>query len=266
MGGLLIVASWRRWPSCSALVGRLDLLAPLAALARRRRLGAFDDYLNVRTGDGIRGPPEAHLADRRGRRRRAVTSSATSTSRALAVPFDRRRAIIAPPGLHRLRGVRHRGHQQRREHHRRARRPGRRDAHLRLRRLHDHRPAQRAAPAEPGPALRAHHRRDCSASCGSTSTRRRSSWATRARCRWAPRLAVTALITGQILVLPLIGIIFVVETGSVILQVGYFKADRRQAHLPDGPAPPPLRAGRLGRGEDHPALLDRRRPGRRCSA
>ncbi len=36
-------------------------------------------------------------------------------------------------------------------------------------------------------------------------------------------LAVTALITGQILVLPLIGIIFVVETTSVILQVGYFK-------------------------------------------
>jgi phospho-N-acetylmuramoyl-pentapeptide-transferase len=36
-------------------------------------------------------------------------------------------------------------------------------------------------------------------------------------------LAVTALITGQILVLPLIGIIFVVETSSVILQVGYFK-------------------------------------------
>ncbi|MEJ7748602.1 MAG: phospho-N-acetylmuramoyl-pentapeptide-transferase [Candidatus Limnocylindrales bacterium] len=36
-------------------------------------------------------------------------------------------------------------------------------------------------------------------------------------------LAVTALITGQILVLPLIGIIFVVETGSVLLQVGYFR-------------------------------------------
>jgi phospho-N-acetylmuramoyl-pentapeptide-transferase len=36
-------------------------------------------------------------------------------------------------------------------------------------------------------------------------------------------LAVTALITGQILVLPLIGIIFVIETVSVILQVGYFK-------------------------------------------
>jgi phospho-N-acetylmuramoyl-pentapeptide-transferase len=36
-------------------------------------------------------------------------------------------------------------------------------------------------------------------------------------------LAVTALITGQILVLPLIGIIFVVETSSVILQVAYFR-------------------------------------------
>jgi phospho-N-acetylmuramoyl-pentapeptide-transferase len=36
-------------------------------------------------------------------------------------------------------------------------------------------------------------------------------------------LAVTALITGQILVLPLIGIIFVVETASVLIQVGYFK-------------------------------------------
>jgi phospho-N-acetylmuramoyl-pentapeptide-transferase len=37
-------------------------------------------------------------------------------------------------------------------------------------------------------------------------------------------LAVTALITGQILVLPIIGLIFVVETASVVLQIGYFKA------------------------------------------
>ncbi|MGZ8501713.1 MAG: phospho-N-acetylmuramoyl-pentapeptide-transferase [Candidatus Limnocylindrales bacterium] len=37
-------------------------------------------------------------------------------------------------------------------------------------------------------------------------------------------LAVSALITGQIVVLPLIGLVFVVETGSVILQVAYFKA------------------------------------------
>jgi phospho-N-acetylmuramoyl-pentapeptide-transferase len=37
-------------------------------------------------------------------------------------------------------------------------------------------------------------------------------------------LAVIALITGQILVLPLIGLIFVIETGSVLLQVAYFRA------------------------------------------
>ncbi len=37
-------------------------------------------------------------------------------------------------------------------------------------------------------------------------------------------LAVMALITGQILVLPLIGLVFVVETASVLIQVGYFKA------------------------------------------
>jgi phospho-N-acetylmuramoyl-pentapeptide-transferase len=37
-------------------------------------------------------------------------------------------------------------------------------------------------------------------------------------------LAVIALITGQILVLPLIGLIFVIETGSDIIQIGYFKA------------------------------------------
>jgi phospho-N-acetylmuramoyl-pentapeptide-transferase len=36
-------------------------------------------------------------------------------------------------------------------------------------------------------------------------------------------LAVIALITGQILVLPLIGLIFVIETASVVLQVAYFK-------------------------------------------
>jgi phospho-N-acetylmuramoyl-pentapeptide-transferase len=36
-------------------------------------------------------------------------------------------------------------------------------------------------------------------------------------------LAVTALITGQILVLPLIGLVFVLEAGSVLVQVSYFK-------------------------------------------
>jgi phospho-N-acetylmuramoyl-pentapeptide-transferase len=36
-------------------------------------------------------------------------------------------------------------------------------------------------------------------------------------------LAVTALVTGQILVLPLIGLVFVLETASDIIQIGYFK-------------------------------------------
>jgi phospho-N-acetylmuramoyl-pentapeptide-transferase len=37
-------------------------------------------------------------------------------------------------------------------------------------------------------------------------------------------LAIISLITGQILVLPLIGLVFVVETGSVLIQIAYFKA------------------------------------------
>lgn len=41
-------------------------------------------------------------------------------------------------------------------------------------------------------------------------------------------LAVTALITGQILILPLIGIIFVAEAGSVLLQVASFKTRRKR--------------------------------------
>ena len=36
-------------------------------------------------------------------------------------------------------------------------------------------------------------------------------------------LAIVALITGQILVLPIIGIIFVVETGSVVIQRAYYR-------------------------------------------
>jgi len=36
-------------------------------------------------------------------------------------------------------------------------------------------------------------------------------------------LAVTALITSQILILPIVGLVFVIETGSVVLQVLYFK-------------------------------------------
>jgi phospho-N-acetylmuramoyl-pentapeptide-transferase len=44
-------------------------------------------------------------------------------------------------------------------------------------------------------------------------------------------LAVTGLVTGNILLLPLIGIIFVVETGSVILQVASVKLTGRRIFL-----------------------------------
>ena len=39
-------------------------------------------------------------------------------------------------------------------------------------------------------------------------------------------LAVTALITGQILILPLVGLVFVIETLSVVLQVAYYRVTR----------------------------------------
>jgi len=44
-------------------------------------------------------------------------------------------------------------------------------------------------------------------------------------------LAVIALITGQILLLPLIGLVFVLETGSVILQVAWVKFRGRRLFL-----------------------------------
>ena len=56
----------------------------------------------------------------------------------------RRRCRHRAVGVRPVRRLHHRRHQQRRQLHRRPRRPGRRHADLRLRRLHDHRPARRA--------------------------------------------------------------------------------------------------------------------------
>ena len=55
-------------------------------------------------------------------------------------------------------------------------------------------------------------------------------------------LAVIALITGQVLLLPLIGLVFVLETRLGHPPDRLLQADRRQAPLPDGAAAPPLRA------------------------
>ena len=68
-------------------------------------------------------------------------------------------------------------------------------------------------------------------------------------------LAVCAFMTGQWLLLPVIGIVFVGEAVSVILQVLYFRLTGRQAPVQDGPAAPPFRADGLVGNADHDALL-----------
>ena len=55
-------------------------------------------------------------------------------------------------------------------------------------------------------------------------------------------LGTVAVIVRQEIVLFIMGGVFVAETLSVMIQVIYFKLDRRQAHLPHGAAAPPLRA------------------------
>ena len=70
-------------------------------------------------------------------------------------------------------------------------------------------------------------------------------------------LAVTALITGQVLILPIIGIIFVIEAGSVVLQVGAVKTTGRRIFRWT-PMHHQFELGGLGRGEDHAPVLDRR--------
>ena len=49
-------------------------------------------------------------------------------------------------------------------------------------------------------------------------------------------LAVAAFQTGQWLILPVVGFVFVAVTLSVFIQVGYFKAVGWQARLQDGAA------------------------------
>ena len=65
-------------------------------------------------------------------------------------------------------------------------------------------------------------------------------------------LGTVALLIKQELLLPLVGGLFVLEGLSVIIQVALVQADR-QARLPHGAAPSPLRAGGLERAEGHHA-------------
>ncbi len=68
-------------------------------------------------------------------------------------------------------------------------------------------------------------------------------------------IGTLAVLTKSELLLPLIGGIYVVEAGSVIIQVVFLQA-HRPPRVQDGAAAPPLRAPGMGRAEDHRALLD----------
>ena len=226
MGGLLIIGVVvtmfvvLRWP----VGGRGHRPARDARVRRPARRGGR--LPQCPHGRGDPRPPEAAVADG-GRHRRGVADP--EHLRAVRVPGAvRRRRDHRSLAVRRVRRLRDRRGSERREHHGRPRRPGGRDAGVRVRLVPDHRPAQRARAAQHGLPVRPDHRRACSGSCGSTSIRPRCSWATRGRWRSGATLAVIALITGQILVLPLIGLIFVVETASDIIQIGYFKLLRRQ--------------------------------------
>ena len=223
MGGLLIVLVVSASTSSCAPGRDASTFAPLAALAGVGALGAFDDYLNARTGEGIRVRQKLIwltvvafvAAPGRSSRHYDIT--------AIRVPFigdgpDRpvrstcafaAFAIVAASngvnltdGLDGLAGgtlaiafV----------------------AYMIIALLNV------PAPAEPGPALRPHHRRRSSGFLWFNVHPAQIFMGDSGALSLGATLAVTALITGQILVLPLIGIIFVVETVSVIIQVGYFK-------------------------------------------
>ena len=76
-------------------------------------------------------------------------------------------------------------------------------------------------------------------------------------------LAGLAILTRTEFLLAILGGLFVIQTLSVMLQVGYFKATGGQADVPDGAAAPPLRAEGLGRDHRRGPVLDHHRAVRR---
>ncbi len=220
MGGLLIVAVvlgiyafFRGTPDASTF-------APIAALATVGLLGAFDDYLNARTGEGIRARQKliwltvvAFVAAWQIQQTYDITAiavpfvGAVSIDARVYVLFGAFAIISAANGVNITDGL---------------------DglsggtvaiafvAYLLIALLNE--------PAQPNLALlcaliigallgflwfNVHPAQIFIGDSGALSL--------------GATLAVTALITGQILVLPLIGIIFVIETASVLLQIGWFR-------------------------------------------
>ena len=219
MGGLLIVGVvlaiyfFLRAPDASTF-------APLAALAGVGILGAFDDYLNARTGEGIRArwklvwlTAVAIVAARQIQQTYDITAIAVPFVGAVAVDpgvyivFAAFAIVAAANGVNITDGL-----------------DGLSGGTVAIAFVAFMLIALLNEPAQPNLALlcaliigallgflwfNVHPAQIFIGDSGALSL--------------GATLAVTALITGQILVLPLIGIIFVIETGSVILQVGFFK-------------------------------------------
>ena len=68
----------------------------------------------------------------------------------------------------------------------------------------------------------------CSAFCGTTVIRRRSSWAIRGSLAIGGIIAVFALLIRKELLLPILCGIFFIESLSVIMQVGWFKYTKKR--------------------------------------
>src|SRR4051812_3212918 len=201
---------------------------------------------------------EADLADGR-RVRRSVADPADLSDRPDRGAVRRPR-LDRPTHLRRVRRACHRRRCERGEHHGRPRRPLRRDAGDRLRRIHADRAAQRAdRAAEPCAPVCADHRRAAGVPLvqrppGADLHRGFGGAVPGGHARGDradhgpdPRPAVDR---DHLRHRDDVG-----DPPGGVLQ-----DDGRPATVPDEPDPPPLRARRLGRGEDHHPFLDRGDP------
>ena len=200
------------------LIGK-SILLPLLTLIGFSLLGARDDWAGIhgKRSDGqglLRGSRRLTRCCWRWRRRSACTSSWTSTASripGIAQPIDlgliyipiavfvivaMSNAVNLTDGLDGLAGS---------------------TSAVAFAALRHHR-----QPAGPVPAqfvLLRDGRRACSRSCGTTRTPPSSSWATPGALALGATLAVVALMTGQWLLLPVVGLVFVAEAASDVLQV-----------------------------------------------
>ena len=219
MGGLLLITVVL---VLYALLGQIQggIIAPLATLAAVGLLGAFDDYLNARTGEGIRARQKLLWQVVVGV---AVAWQIQSTYQitgirvpfigdvavapAVYIPFAAFAIVAASNGVNITDGL-----------------DGLAGGTLAFAFVSFLIIALLNAPQQPSTALlcaliigallgflwfNVHPAQVFMGDSGSLS--------------FGATLAVVALITGQILVLPLIGFVFVMETMSDIIQIGYYK-------------------------------------------